>query len=37
MGVLDQFSAMTGMKINYDKTQVYRLGSVRNTNAKFYS
>ena len=25
------------MKINYDKTSVYRIGSIQNTDAKFYS
>ena len=33
----NQFENETGMKINYDKTVLYRLGSLRNTNAKFYS
>ena len=28
---------MSGMKVNYDKTLVYRLGSTKNTDAKFYS
>ena len=31
------FEKNSGLKINYDKTVVYRLGSIRNTNAKFYS
>ena len=34
---LDDFQNKTGLVINYDKTVVYRLGSVRNSNAKFYS
>ena len=31
------FEQKTGMLINYDKSQIYRLGSIQNTNAKFYS
>ena len=33
----DQFSKNTGLKINYDKTQIMRVGSLRYTNAKYYS
>ena len=33
----DLFSRNTGLKINYDKTQVVRIGSLRHSNAKFYS
>ena len=29
--------ANTGLTISYDKTALYRVGSIRNTNAKFYS
>ena len=31
------FEKNTGMVINYEKTVIYRLGSIRNTQAKFYS
>ena len=31
------FKENTGLKINYDKTQVLRVGSLRHSNAKFYS
>ena len=34
---LSQFQDRTGMLINYDKTEIYRIGSIKNTNAKFYS
>ena len=34
---MDRFQENTGMKINYDKTTVYRLGSLKNSDAKFYS
>ena len=34
---LDNFSAQTGMTINYNKSTVYWLGSIKNSNAKFYS
>ena len=34
---LNNFQNSTGMVINYDKTVVYRLGSARHTNARFYS
>ena len=37
VSILDTFAAISRLKINYDKTTVYRLGSLRNTNAKFYS
>ena len=33
----DQFQAMSGMLINYEKSVVYRIGSMRQSNAKFYS
>ena len=35
--VLDRFADCTGMKINYDKTVIYRIGSIKDSNAKFYS
>ena len=34
---LTNFENGSGLTINYDKTTVYRLGSIRNSNAKFYS
>ena len=33
----NKFISLTGMTINYNKSTVYRLGSLRHTNAKFYS
>ena len=35
--VLDRFRTMTGCTVNYDKTSVYRVGSLRNTQAKCYT
>ena len=35
--ILELFQKQTGMRINYEKTTVFRLGSARETNAKFYS
>ena len=35
--IFARFQKMSGMLINYEKTSVYRLGSLRNSNAKFYS
>ena len=35
--VLNHFQNLSGMKINYDKTTIYRIGSLKHTNAKFYS
>lgn len=32
-----EFEYFSGLKINYDKTEIMRLGSIRNTNARFYS
>ena len=37
MSILSQFEMSSGMLINYDKTTVYRMGSIRNSDAKFYS
>ena len=37
MYTLDRFEAATGMKVSYDKTTIYRLGSIRNSNTYFYS
>ena len=37
MNEFDKFEKMTGMKISYEKTTIYRIGSIRNTNAKFFS
>ena len=34
---LDSFERQTGLSINYDKTTVYRFGSIKHSNAKFYS
>ena len=35
--VLEVFRKNTGFVVNYDKTQLYRIGSLHNTNAKFYT
>lgn len=32
-----EFEAFAGLAINYDKTEIMRMGSIRNTNARFYS
>ena len=37
MQELLSFQNCTGMRINYEKTVIYRLGSLRKTNAKFYT
>ena len=37
MDTLNEFDKNTGLKINYNKTEVLRLGSLNKTNAKFYS
>ena len=34
---LDFFEDSTGMKISYEKTTIYRIGSLHNSDAKFYS
>ena len=31
------FTKVTGLKINYDKTEILRLGSLRNTDAMYYA
>ena len=37
MNVFDVFEECTGMRVSYDKTTIYRLGSLKDTDAKFYS
>ena len=37
MNMFMLFEQSSGLKINYDKTTVYRLGSIANSNAHFYS
>ena len=34
---IDYFEHISGLKVNYDKSNVYRLGSARESNARFYS
>ena len=34
--VISKYEKISGMKINYDKTVIYRFGSIKNSNAKFY-
>lgn len=33
----DEFEAFSGLKINYNKTEVLRIGSLRGSNARFYT
>ena len=35
--VIENFGKKTGFKINYDKTTIYRIGSLKNSVAKFYT
>ena len=37
MSTLMDFEHASGMRINYDKTSVYRLGSICDTDARFYT
>ena len=37
MSVFDKFESLSGMKISYEKTTIYRIGSLRDSNARFYS
>ena len=34
---ISKFEQMSGLKVNYDKTLIYRLGSAKNSVVKFYS
>ena len=34
---IDMFVQNTGLKVNYNKTQIMRIGSIRDSNAKFYA
>ena len=34
---VEGYCKAVGMKVNYDKTQIMRLGSLRNSNARFYT
>ena len=34
---IEELHQTTGLKLNYDKMNVYRIGSLRNSNARFYS
>ena len=33
----DKYQSISGLKVNYDKTEILRIGSIRNTNARLYS
>ena len=33
----DKYQSICGLKVNYDKTEILRIGSIRKTNAKLYS
>ena len=35
--IFEQFSRFTGLTISYNKTEILRIGSVKGSNAKFYS
>lgn len=35
--ILDLFEKAVGLKVNYDKTSIYRIGSIQDSNAKLYS
>ena len=35
--IIQQFCSISDMKINVDKTTIYRIGSIRHSNAKFYT
>ena len=35
--ILDKFKLNTGFTVNYEKTQMYRIGSLRKTNAKLFT
>ena len=35
--VIDDFGRNSGLVINYDKTMLYRISSIRNSNARFYA
>ena len=37
ISVLSNFKENTGFTVNYDKTQLYRIGSIKNSNAKLYT
>ena len=37
MHVFDLFEKASGMRVSYEKTTIYRVGSLSNTDAKFYS
>ena len=34
---LNRFQTISGLKVNYDKTEILRIGSMRNSQAKFYT
>ena len=35
--ILKAFTSFSGLKVNYNKTEILRIGSLRNTNARYYS
>ena len=37
MDVFDNYERLTGMKISYEKITIYRIGSIGDSEAKFYS
>ena len=37
MAIVDSFSHATGLTINYNKTKIMRIGSLRDSNAKYYT
>ena len=37
LSVIQKFGTVSGLTLNYDKTTVYRIGSIKNTQAMFYT
>ena len=37
INTFDKYQTISGLKVNYDKTEILRIGSIRKTNAKLYS
>ena len=37
LNTLDRFELLSGLKVNYDKTEILRIGSLKNSDAKLYT
>ncbi len=37
LNIFDHFEQLSGLKVNYNKTEVLRIGSIRDSNARFYT